>query len=178
MAMELTGRRIQEAARAYPEQDGVDLEKEERQLATLPVAFDEGSWTWEDLEWIVRWKSNRVLPAFRENDAELAEDTVRHTLERQSVVQKVKTLQDNLHGVGVPVASTLLLFMDPAAYTVLDEKAWGALRSAGHLDVALSETPTVEEYITYLGVCHTLANEVNVDLRTLDRALWVIGDDS
>lgn len=87
---------------------------------------------------------------------------------------KVETLQDNLHGVVVPVASTLLLFMDPTAYTVIDEKAWGALRAAGHVDAELSETPTVYEYITYLGVCHTLAKEVDVEPRTLDRALWVM----
>lgn len=37
---------------------------------------------------------------------------------RQSVVEKVGRLQDNLHGVGVPVALTLFLFMDLTAYTV------------------------------------------------------------
>lgn len=175
--MELTGRRIREAAREYPEQDGVDFEEEKRQLELLPVAFAEGSWTWEDLEWIVRWKSHRALPAFRDNDTELAEDTVRRALERRSVVEKIDTLQDNLHGVGVPVASSLLLFMDPTTYTVVDVKAWDALRAAGHLEAELSETPTVDEYLTYLGICHSLANEVDVELRALDRALWVIGGD-
>ncbi|MFA9417625.1 hypothetical protein [Natrinema sp. HArc-T2] len=172
--MELTGRRIREAARAYPRQDRVDFEEEERQLDVLPIAFAEGTWTWEDLEWVVGWKSNRVIPDFRMNDTELAEDTVRRTLERQSVVEKVETLQNNLHGVGVPVASALLLFMDPIAYTVLDERAWSALQVAGHLDTELSETPTVDEYLMYLGVCHTLANEIDVELRTLDRGLWVL----
>lgn len=173
--MKLTGRRIREAAQAYPEQDGVDIEEEERQLELLPVAFAEGSWTWGDLEWIVGWKSKRTLPDFKDNDQDLAEDTVRRALERRSVRQKVDTLQDNLDGVGVPVASALLLFMDPTAYTVIDEKAGGALRDGGHVDAKLSETPTVDEYLTYLGVCHALANEVDVELRTLDRALWVMG---
>ena len=63
--MELTGRRIREAARAYPRQDSVDLEEEERQLEVLPAAFAEGSWTWEDLEWIVDWKSRRVVTDFQ-----------------------------------------------------------------------------------------------------------------
>lgn len=71
----------------------------------------------------MRWKSNRALSSFRENGAEFAEDTVRRVLERLSVVAKVESLRDNLHGVNVPVASTLLLFMDPSAYTVIDEKA-------------------------------------------------------
>lgn len=175
LGMELTGRLIREAARKYPDQEEVDYETEEEMLEILPVAFAEDSWEWEDLEWIVGWKSKRALPAFKENDLELAKDTVRRTLERRSVVQKVETLQDNLSGVRVPVASALLLFMEPQAYTVLDVNAWETLQDSGNLYADLSDDPDPDEYLRYLGVCHALAAELDVDLRTLDRALWVLG---
>lgn len=171
--MELTSRLIRETARAYPKQDGVDFEEEERQLELLPVAFAEGSWRWEDLEWLVDWKSRRAAGYFEDNDPQFAEEILDQAIEARGIVEKVETLTE-LKGVGVPMASAFLVFMDPTAYTVLDVRAWESLAAVGHIDTELSETPTIDQYLTYLGVCHPLANEFEVELRTLDRALWVL----
>jgi len=40
----------------------------------------------------------------------------------------------------------------------------------------ISEAPSVEEYINYLDIFRTSSDEFNVELRTLDRALWVLGE--
>jgi hypothetical protein len=79
-----------------------------------------------------------------------------------------------LSGIGVPVASAVLLFINPDRFTVIDERAWSVLQETGYLAQELSNDPTVDEYLLYLGACWTLANEYDVSLRTLDRALWVL----
>jgi hypothetical protein len=57
---------------------------------------------------------------------------------------------------------------------VIDERAWNVLQQTGYLSQDLSDDPTVEEYLLYLGACWALANEYDVSLRTLDMALWAL----
>ena len=171
--MRLTGRAIREQARQYPESvEG--FEQETEQLEVLPAAFTEGTWEQEDLEWIVDWKSRRAAGYFQENEPSVLNEVIDETIRTAGPARKLETLLE-LKGVGVPMASAILVFMDPAAYTVLDQFAWKALEEAGHLDSELSNTPTKGEYLSYLGVCHGLANDLGVSLRTLDRGLWMLG---
>lgn len=60
---------------------------------------------------------------------------------------------------------------------MIDVRAWGALHEMGYVDQELSDNPSVEEYLIYLGSCWTLANEYDLSLRTLDMALWALGGD-
>jgi hypothetical protein len=39
----------------------------------------------------------------------------------------------------------------------------------------MPDSPTVEDYLLYLGACWPIANESDVNLRTLDMALWALG---
>jgi len=48
------------------------------------------------------------------------------------------------------------------------------LQETGYLGQKLSDDPTADEYLLYLGACWAIANEYDVSLRTLDRALWVL----
>ena len=59
-------------------------------------------------------------------------------------------------------------------FTVIDERAWNVLQETGYLGQELSDDPTADEYLLYLGACWAIANEYDVSLRTLDRALWVL----
>lgn len=176
--MELTGRLVREAVRKYPNQDEVDYEIEQEMLEILPVAFAEGTWEWDDLEDIIEWKSGRFggtnVESFNENPTRKVEEAIQETLATNSVLRKVECLS-GLDGVRVRTATALLLFVDPEAYTVLDLNAWETLQESGNLYTDMSDDPAPDEYLRYLGVCHALANEFGVELRTLDRALWVLG---
>lgn len=70
-----------------------------------------------------------------------------------------------LAGVGIPVASAILTMMFPARFTVIDKRA---LKSLG----ILKNDGTVWFYLEYLKECLKLAKRYDVELRTLDRALW------
>lgn len=142
-------------------------------LETMPQKFTEHAWSTGDLEDIVRWKSPRALPKFRENDEAEINDAVKQALEARSVKDRIEALR-SLDGVEVPMASSFLLFVDPETYTVIDSRAWDALREFGYVSGDHDNT-SIEQYLLYLGCCRTLAVEYEVDLRDLDRALWVIG---
>jgi thermostable 8-oxoguanine DNA glycosylase len=182
--MDLGTRAIQALATRY-EEIAADSEeyfdKEERSLETLPKDFRTGDWTIDDLEWILQWKlvafpwdEQQIQEFRRENGDSEIRSVVNDAIEAPSELEAVESLR-SLHGVGVPMASAILLFVNPERYPVLDKHAWETLREIGYLEHDLSDEPSVEEYLSYVEVCRTLATEYEVGLRTLDRALWVIG---
>lgn len=170
------GRRILEQKEVlYAETEDL-YDDEVAQLESLPTAFEEGTWSQEDVEWIIEWKVGKafekpVLRYFRNNDETVIRDNIERAVHESNIRTKVESLT-SLSGVGVPVASAILLFMNPDRFTVIDERAWRVLYETGYLPQELSDDPTVEEYLMYLGACWALANEYDVSLRTLDMALW------
>ena len=72
----------------------------------------------------------------------------------------------DLEGVEWPTASTLLHFCDRRPYPILDFRA---LWSLGY-----SKAPryTMEFWLAYLNFTRQLARRLELDIGTLDRALW------
>jgi thermostable 8-oxoguanine DNA glycosylase len=175
--MDLSRRVLEHLESKYPKQEDM-YEEEVEQLELLPTAFEEGTWSREDLEWIIEWKVGNafvkpVLRHLRNNDDGEIQKHIDAAVHQSSIRSKVEALT-TLNGVGVPVASAILLFINPEQFTVIDKRAWNVLRESEYLSQELSDDPTAEEYLLYLGACWTLANEYDVSIRTLDRALWVL----
>lgn len=175
--MDLGRRVLEQQESRYTEEEDM-YEEEVAQLSSLPTAFENGAWSQEDVEWIIKWKVGPafvkpVLGYFQKNDDTVIQEHIERAVHKSSVRDKVEALT-SLSGIGVPVASAILLFINPDRFTVIDERAWNVLQETGYLAQELSEDPTVDEYLLYLGACWTLANEYDVSLRTLDRALWVL----
>jgi hypothetical protein len=160
----------------YPKEEDM-YDEEVKQLESLPTAFEEGTWSREDLEWIIEWKvgvfTKPILKHLRKNDEEELQAKIEEAVHEPDIRSKVEALT-SLSGIGVPVASAILMFIDEDRFTVIDERAWNMLQETKYLLQELSEDPNVDEYLIYLGACWTLANEYDVSLRTLDRALWVL----
>lgn len=174
--MNLSRRLLEQKVNDY--EDPIYDEELER-LKTLPEAFATDEWTIDDLEWIIKWKvgtafEKPTLRHIRSNSDEQIRRAIETAVNASAVGEKVNALT-SIKGVGVPVASAILLFINPERYTVIDVRAWGALHELGYVDRELSDDPTAEEYLIYLGACWTLANEYDVSLRTLDMALWALG---
>ena len=174
--MDLSRRVLEHLESKYPEQEDM-YEEEVEQLESLPTAFEEGTWSREDLEWIIEWKvgvfTKPILKHLRKNDDEEIQARIEEAVHEPDIRSKVEALT-SLNGIGVPVASAILMFIDEDRFTVIDERAWNVLQETNYLSQELSEDPTVDEYLIYLGACWTLANEYDVSVRTLDRALWVL----
>jgi hypothetical protein len=111
-----------------------------------------------------RWKSSRSKPYLNRNRDEDIEDITRLALAAPERLRH--RILDLLAGVGIPMASALLAVADTSRFTVIDFRAIETLRAHGEL---ASKRPS---YTEYLAVCHTVADRVRTDLRTLDRALW------
>lgn len=173
--MTLSQQLLEEQEVAYEAEEGRYAEEMER-IETLPSAFTEGSWSIEDMKWIVRWKSSRSIGYFERNDREDVTQHVNDALAADSVSEKVDILSE-LDGVQVRMASAILLFVNPDRFTVLDWRAWDVLHENGYLPDEMPDDPTVEDYLLYLGACWAIANEYDVSLRTLDMALWALGGD-
>jgi len=174
--MDLSRHVLEQQERLYAEEEDL-YEEEVARLESLPTAFEEGEWSHEDLEWIIEWKvgvfTKPTLKHLRSNDDEEITARIDEAVHESSIRSKVELLT-SLTGIGVPVASAILLFINPNRFTVIDERAWNVLQQTGYLSQDLSDDPTVEEYLLYLGVCWALANEYDVSLRTLDMALWAL----
>jgi len=136
-------------------------------------AIRNGDYTLENLEAIVRWKSERVVHYLIGNSSEAIRTALGvaaspDTAERQAVKALIE-----LHGVDIPVASAIMTAIYPERYTVLDFHALEALGHARH---------DVEFYVEYNDFCRSLAARGIVKpqenlpaptpLRALDRALW------
>lgn len=160
----------------YVAPDGF-YQEEEQQLARLPKVFEERRWEWSDMEWIVRWKTARSIGYFNRNERDTVDEAISKVLETRSTKEKVELLID-LSGIQVKMASAFLLFMNPGKYTVLDWRASNTLVEEGHLPALVSQDPSIEEYINYLDVFRSIAEQFDVDLRALDRALWVMSGDN
>jgi len=124
---------------------------------------------------IVRWKTNRRIDLAEENSGTKIKRITRQAFcaAKQGHVNEAVRLLCGLRGVQVRMASAILMVWDPERYTVMDDYACQALRDLG---VGYTRTSyTAGTYVTYLDACTRLAKKHNVDLRTLDRYLWVEG---
>lgn len=180
--MELTRDLVERKAEEYGREEplyGVERE----QIETLPGAFAAGEFGPRDAEWVVRWYYRRYLGAFpddrrraieerfRRNDFEPVRRAVADAVATDDPGTRIERLTD-LDGVGVPVASAFLLFVDPEFSIVVGDREWAVLRAADALADPYPDPPSIDEYRAYLEACRSLAEALDCDAWTLYRALW------
>ena len=128
-----------------------------------------GYYTKDELREVCDWKSPRTRPRVAENDegfVQTVSQTALSTLNEQLRIE-VLTL---LRGVGWPTASVLLHLGHGEPYPILDYRALWSLS----IEVPKPKPNQYDSGIwcEYTKHCRLLAQEANVTMRTLDRALW------
>jgi hypothetical protein len=114
-----------------------------------------------------RWKSVRQTPNYEAND----EANIRAATARAFTATDARSALSalmRLRGVALRTASALLHWMLPDRYPILDFRVVGALGKP--------EPRSYEDVGFYLGIAaeiKLLAQRHGLDLRTMDRALWV-----
>lgn len=178
----LTRPLVEAKAEAYAAREGL-FAVEDEQLETLPAALAAGDYGWRDVEWVVRWTYRRYLgaypddrrraveSAFGENDFEAVRAALATARSAAGPDEALAALT-GLSGVDVPVASALLMFLDPAAYLVVGEREWTVLHEAGELDDPAPDPVTAADYARYLESCRAVADRLDCSLWALSRALW------
>jgi hypothetical protein len=128
--------------------------------------------TLRELRWIGEWKSPRIRPQIARNtEAGVRGVTMTVFLVRDDATRLQLLL--GLRGVGVAVASVILHFVHPARYPIYDVRVRAALRRIG---VRRRFPPTGAGWVAYAAVLRELAARHRVSLRTLDKALWRLGE--
>lgn len=137
-----------------------------------PAVRARGYATIEELEEICRWKSPRSAGRCRHNSSDFVRTVTTVALSTHCERLRIEALT-LLDGVGWPTASVLLHFgaADPSRrgegrYPIIDFRALDSLQSAPPLAYDF------EFWWRYVIFCRDLSRRWNIDMRTLDRALW------
>lgn len=131
--------------------------------------------TKDDLIQVVEWKfkdlkgrKERVLRFIAKNNDSLVRristDVFNTTLKNDSY--KIDSLQ-MFSGVGPALASTILTFYDPKNYAVFDIHVWREMYGKEQENLF-----TTENYLKLLADLRRIANKCNLDVRTVEKALF------
>lgn len=145
----------------------LELEIERKLLEEVgPAVATRGYYVRSEFLRVGRWKSPRSITYLEHNTDDDIEYVTRSALAAPERLQH--RFLDVLSGVGVKMASALLMIPAPERFTVCDFRAIETLGRPGELDTGFNP----DDYLSYLRLCRALANRVGTNLRTLDRALW------
>jgi hypothetical protein len=155
----------------HPKYDGIANDENEYKTLialTLSEIQERGTLSESTFVRILNWKSPRVKGIVKPNEfsnyartigaAYIADDT-----------EKLETLL-RLHGIGAPVGSTLLHFIYPDLFPIIDVRTAETLHYAGRIE---SNSTTLLHYPPFRSEMLKIAKEnPNFTLRQIDRALF------
>lgn len=142
-----------------------DASEDKKVLAVGKAAARTGYLTRDQLLVLVRWKSPRASSRAAANRPEFVAEVTRTSLQTRDEQLRIEVLT-LLRGVGWPTASVILHFCIPDRYPILDVRALWTL--------GLDEVPgyDFEFWQSYTSYCRSLASEMGLSMRSLDRGLW------
>jgi hypothetical protein len=132
-------------------------------IAAGQKAADDGRYTRDGVLAVVNWKSARTKDRITTDAVIRAATADAFATDDETARMEALT---TLPGVGVPVASALLLFACGESYPILDVNA---LASLGHKRRGVYPT---EFWVRYLTFVRHLAAENGMSARTVEKALW------
>jgi hypothetical protein len=157
--LQFSPREIEALAGRFPET--VDVDGKQSGIA----ARRRGHYTREEFIEVCAWKTVRSRPKVARNSEAAVVAATGRALATDDEAARMSALLE-LEGVGVPTASTLLYFVFPESYPILDVRALESLGVKPRSQYPLSF------WLGYLDACRSLAAAHGVSVRTLDKALW------
>ncbi len=150
---------------------------EDRNTRTLirefATARRRGYLTKTELEKVCAWKSPRVMKQVKRNGPVAVRNITRSAFSCNSEMEKIETLLA-LHGVGIPMASAILMFSNPRRYAVIDIRGWQllhAMKAVVANDRGVNLTPG--QWIEFLAIVRSQARRLGVTARDVQRALFL-----
>ncbi len=136
-------------------------------IENSPNIRNRGYLTKTELQIIGNWKTPRSKPKIAANLEEFIREVTSIAFSTNNEKLRIEVL-NLLEGVSWPTASVLLHFYHQDKYPILDFRALYSL-SCEHIK---SQHYNFEFWNAYSEFTRDLAKQVNVDMRTLDQALW------
>lgn len=120
---------------------------------------------------LAEWKTPRIRARIARNPAAAVRRATGLAFAGRAAAARLDPLLA-LDGVGLPVASVILHFAFPGRYPILDAYVATALGALGRLP---RSPASPSGWPAYCAALRALAREQRVSLRTLDKALWMLG---
>ncbi len=153
--------------------DQTELSVEEQALFAeiSPKLQVRGEYELEEFLAVCYWKSTRTRSLVQSNTRETVSEVTRIAFNcSESLRVQVLSL---LKGVSTPTASALLTVWKPTSYTIIDVRVLSALHRLSHRLLSPDSMTLVEKsYSKYVGLMRAISNDLECDLRSLDKALW------
>lgn len=141
-------------------------------IERLELACRRGYLTKGELHAVCRWKSRRAQPLILSNNHHQIREATSVAMTVRGEREKLDALT-SLRGVGVPMASAILMLLNPSRYAVIDIRVWRLLRERGAVaGNAAGSNFTVRQWTTYLRVVRRLSKVVGVSARDVERTLF------
>lgn len=117
-----------------------------------------------------RWKSARVTKHYESNEDKEIQDVTRATYLKTDALEKLRSLM-TLKGVGVPVASTIIHYMQSDEFPIFDYHCRHVLLETGIWNRDKNDA-SARAWLFYVAIMRDLAAKLDVTLRDLDKALF------
>ena len=146
------------------EPQGTIAELEAKFIELKPTVQEQG---WLDkalLKDIAHWKSPRIIYHIKKNDDDYVKDITSFAFSTTNERTRIEVLR-LLDGVDWPTASVILHLFHKDPYPILDFRAMWSIG----LDAYTYSSSFWSDY-TYF--CRDIASRNQIDMRTLDKALW------
>ena len=125
--------------------------------------------TIDDIRRISLWKLDRVLDVSEETISNLQKIAVsdKITIESSLVMKTIEMLTKS-GGIGFPMASSILKFLRPDIFPIIDVRAYRALYGKK----IYSSQYTIEKYIGYVKKINQISKSLDIDLDKVDEQLY------
>lgn len=125
--------------------------------------------TEDDLRRVSLWKSDRVLSVSKETLEALKELSAKKNVElREELVKNVIEKLVTSPGIGFPMASAILKFINPDVFPIIDVRAYRALTG----EKPYPSTYTYERYMKYAEQLQELSKKLKRPLKEIDEQLY------
>jgi len=166
------GARLVALVRAHLASGEGEAEDTTRLVGDLRRARRRGHLTRRELEAVCHWKSPRAIWYVRSNSPAAVRAATRLALGTRDEEARVRALIV-LKGVSVPMASSVLMLLDPRRYGAIDIRVWQLLRRGGHVTGSPSGAGLgVGHWLQFLAVLRAVAAALGVKARDAERALF------
>jgi hypothetical protein len=127
-----------------------------------------------ELERVCRWKSPRAIRQVERNSSALVRSATRAALATRSERLRLQNLMQ-LKGVSVPMASAILMLLDPKRYGVIDIRVWQLLYEVGTVRKNSNGVGfDFNNWYQYLMIIRYFAKKFGVHARDIERTLFEV----
>ena len=126
-----------------------------------------------ELEAICRWKSSRAIRHIRSNTSKEVRDATQTALSTRSERRRLEALT-SLKGVSIPMASAILMLLNPKRYGVIDIRVWELLHKLGTVTKNSRAVGfTFNNWYQFLMIIRYFARMHSCTARDIERTLFL-----